>query len=444
MKKIILMLVLSILFIFQGPMVQAANMNILKEGVVKDPEKINIYFFWGEGCSHCAAQKPYLEELDKSSSKIDVHYYEVFNNRKNGDFFQKISKEFGTTAKSVPATFVGEKYWVGYDPNSTMQEIKEYIDSFGYETYVDKGFNVMKSTIKEDVTPSKPIANDDVKKTFSIFESEISVEGMPLVVSTFIIGFLDGLNPCSLWVLTFLLGMVAITKDRKKVLIIGFTYLGVAGITYGLSILGILNAFSYISHLRSIIVAVAIISALWGLVNIKDFFFFKKGISFTIPDKYKPKIYSKARNLIKADSSIKSLILGSAVMALGITLIELPCTAGLPILWSNIVVSQNIQEGLFLSLLGIYILAYSLLSIIIFLIVIFTMKISKITESQGRLLKLIGGLVMLSLSVILFFGMNLLNNIPGTIGLFLGIVIFSIITAKIYDKYVIDRDGKDK
>ena len=101
---------------------------------------------------------------------------------------------------------------------------------------------------------------------------------------------------------------------------------------------------------------------------------------------------------------------------------------------------------MFYLLFSVYILTYFLVEISIFLVVVFTLKINKFEEKQGRILKLIGGLIMVALAIILYFGLTVLENISQTIILFGIIIIVSLIIAEIYEKKVgfegEDKDGK--
>jgi thiol-disulfide isomerase/thioredoxin len=83
-----------------------------------DPNKITIYFFWGNGCPHCEEQKPFLEELKKKySDKIEIKMFETWKNPENVKLFQETAKKYDTTARGVPATFIQDEYWVGYSEN---------------------------------------------------------------------------------------------------------------------------------------------------------------------------------------------------------------------------------------------------------------------------------------------------------------------------------------
>ncbi len=92
-----------------------------------NPEKVTIYFFWGDGCPHCATQKPFLEELEQEyGNEIEVKMFETWKNPNNAKFFQEVAQAYGTTAQGVPTTFIGEEHWVGY-ADSMGQEMEQKI-----------------------------------------------------------------------------------------------------------------------------------------------------------------------------------------------------------------------------------------------------------------------------------------------------------------------------
>ncbi len=289
-------------------------------------------------------------------------------------------------------------------------------------------------SIKTIASGTPSIANASLE-VIKIFNFEIEVGSLPLFFATLIIAFVDGFNPCSLWVLTFLMGMVVMSGSRKKILIVGITYLIITSLIYGLFILGMINIISYITYLLWIRLVVAGIAIFFAIINIKDFFQFKKGLSLTIPDRYKPKFYKQVRDLRKAELSVPQLIIGSATMALGITLVELPCTAGFPMIWSSIMASHHPSTGTFTLLFIVYLLIYLLDELAIFLIVVFTLRMSKLEEKHGRFLKLVGGIIMLALAFVLIFNPMLLNDISGTIIVFVISFGVAIIIAKLDQRY---------
>jgi hypothetical protein len=136
-------------------------------------------------------------------------------------------------------------------------------------------------------------------------------------------------------------------------------------------------------------------------INIKDYFWYKEGLSFTIDDEKKPGLYKRIRKVMDAGDSMWGLIAATVVLAAGVSLVEFACTAGFPVLWTNLLVSQGVTAGTFVLLLLVYMLIYQLDELGIFFVAVFTLRSSKMEEKHGRILKLIGGMLMLTLAVVM-------------------------------------------
>lgn len=262
---------------------------------------------------------------------------------------------------------------------------------------------------------------------------EISTEDTPLVALTAMIALVDGFNPCSLWVLTFLLGLVVHSGSRKKTAAVGLTFLTVTSIGYGAFVYGLINVFSYVSHLMWIKAAVASVALVFGAVNVKDFFYWNRGLSFTIPDRFKPKIARELSETVRKDSLAMTLF-GTAVIAAGIVLVELPCTAGFPLIYSNILAERGVQTGFALVLLGLYMLIYLLDELAVFLGITYTMEKTRFEEKHGRYLKLLGGMIMIALAATLLIRPEMMETLSGTIYVFGSALILSGVIAYIYRK----------
>lgn len=246
----------------------------------------------------------------------------------------------------------------------------------------------------------------------------IDLSGQSLLVSTLIISFVDGFNPCSLWVLSVLLSITLQTGSRKKVLIVGTVFLLVTAVLYGLFIAGVFSVLRIISFLGWIQIVVALIAMGFALVNIKDYFWFKKGVSFSISDDKKPGIYKRMRGILRNSDSNWQLIGATVVFAAGIALIELTCTAGFPVIWSNLLASQGVDATTFILLLLVYMLVYLLDEMGIFLAAVFTLRSTKLEEKHGRVLKLIGGMLMLTLAVVMLVDPSMMNDITSSLIIF--------------------------
>jgi len=250
------------------------------------------------------------------------------------------------------------------------------------------------------------------------FIGEVDLEKQSLAVATLLIGFVDGVNPCSIWALTMLLAITLHTGSRKKVMIIGLVFITVTAGVYALFILGIFSALTLLSSMGWIQVVVSLVALFFAVVNIKDYFWYKEGISFTIADDKKPGLFQKMRKIVDASDSFWGLVGATVVLAAGVSLVEFACTAGFPVIWTNLLSAQKVTPLTFTLLLLLYLLIYQLDELGIFAVAVVTLKSSKIEEKHGRILKLIGGTLMLALSIAMLVDPFIMNNMSSSLIVF--------------------------
>ena len=384
------------------------------------PERfaVPIYFFWGDGCPHCANQKVFLERLEADHPNVVVYDFEVYNVPENRPLMTAMATAFGRPVTGVPMTFIGDEVWVGYN-DAMGRQMRAAVER--YETYaapdpVDR----VSPELRDQLAPPPPSPSEDGGELLLDVPlvGSVDVGHRALWLSTALIAFVDGFNPCSLWVLALLLAVVINTRSRKRVLLVGLTFLTITAAVYGLFIAGLFSIFSYVSFLGWIRVLVAGIALAFALINLKDYFAYKQGISLTIDDAQKPGIYRRIRGIMNAKASWPATLAATGGMALGVTLVELPCTAGLPVLWTTLLADAGVATGAFVVLLLLYMLVYLLDELLVFGVVVVTMRVTRIEERQGRVLKLVGGSVMLALALVMLFWPTLLESIGGTLAVF--------------------------
>lgn len=104
---------------------------LFAERVFASEKETNIYFFWGEGCPHCAKEKPFLEKLEQKYLEGKVYDFEVWYNSKTRDLLIEAGKKLNANVSGVPFTVVGEKYFIGwYDEKSTGAAIEDAVGAF--------------------------------------------------------------------------------------------------------------------------------------------------------------------------------------------------------------------------------------------------------------------------------------------------------------------------
>lgn len=385
-------------------------------------EQVVIYIFWGEGCPYCRAERAFLDELKAYYPQIIVREYEVYSSEINRVYLSEMLARHGRTPSGVPTTFIGDRYWIGFS-DRVARQIEEAVIACSQTACVDPGIGVVpiepQLALEDASVGGDTAALASAENTIALpLIGEINLAGLSLGLSTALIALVDGFNPCSLWVLSLLLALVLNSGSRRKTVIVGLTFLTATSAVYILFIVGLFSVFSFVGFIGWIQVAVALLALVFALINIKDYFWYKKGVSLTIADKHKPKIYRDMRGLMTGDKSTLGLIGATAVMAMGITLVELPCTSGLPVLWTNIIASHEVAALTFVLLLGLYMLIFLADELLVFGSVVFTLRASKFEEKQGRLLKLVGGMVMLALAIVLLIDPAIMNDITSSVLVF--------------------------
>jgi hypothetical protein len=236
----------------------------------------------------------------------------------------------------------------------------------------------------------------------TLFGRTLTLEDVGLPAFTLAMGLLDGLNPCSMWVLLLMISLLAPLNDRRRMFAIAGTFVLIQGIAYFLFMTAWLNLFLFIGLSRASQLAIAAIAIAVGLINLKDFFAFGRGVSLSIPEKAKPGIYNRMRAILHAES-LPAAIVGAIILAWLVQIVEFLCTSGFPALFTRILTLREMDAVSYYGYLLLYISAYMLDDLVILTIGVVLLSRHRLQEREGRWLKLISGLVMVGLGIYLIY-----------------------------------------
>ncbi len=378
-----------------------------------------IYLFWGDGCPHCAAEKPFLEELAAANPSIEIRAYEVWSSDSNRELMFKMAAAYGFEPTGVPTTFIGSQYFVGFS-DVIQEQIQAAVDVCLASGCPDAGAGIIDGKASDVVTgPVQPEVIDPNASYIDVpLLGRIDLNTQSLTISTLLISFVDGFNPCSLWVLSMLMALSIHTGSRRKVLLIGLIFLTVTAGIYALFIVGLFSVLKVVSFVGWIQIVVALVAFTMAIINIKDYFFYKEGVSLTISEKDRGSLLPKMRNVLAKSDNFWGLAGATVVLSAGVSLVEFSCTAGFPVIWSNLLTAHNVSTGTFIGLLILYMVIYQLDEMAIFGTVVVTLKSSRLEEKHGRILKLIGGALMLTLAIVMLIDPKIMNNLSSSLLVF--------------------------
>jgi len=409
-----------------------AILLLLPVSAKADEKVINIHLFYGNGCPHCAAEEEFLSDYLKDRTDVKLYKYEIWYDSHNQELLSKVQKEMGTTNKNgVPFTVIGKKTIVGYADGVTDEQIKDAINYYLNNDYRDyageitgkvKKTEVKEDTIKdesktEDKKENKIEKADDTKDSDQTDENvtvpvlgKINAKKVSLPILAVVLGFVDGFNPCAMWILIFLITMLFNMKDRKKMWILGLTFILTSGIVYLMFMLAWLNLATFISKIAFIRLLIAVIALVVGLINVYKYIdsLKKKDEGCDVVDKKdRKKIMEKIISITHEKKFIIAL-LGIMVLAASVNIIELMCSIGIPLLFTQILAMNNLSTFSYMIYMFIYIFFFLIDDIVIFVISMVTLKVTGLSTKYTKYSHLVGGIIMLIIGLLLIIKPELL------------------------------------
>lgn len=349
-----------------------------------------LLFFWGIGCPHCEEAKPFVERLPREIAGLSVERIEVRRDRAGRDRFLRVVRELHIQAPGIPLFVYGKHYVIGFNPGVTEDQVRRMIRG---ERSAVAG--------RASSEPLEPVVLPWVGK--------VDPSQMSMPAFTLLVGLLDGVNPCAMWVLLVLLGILLRVRSRRRLLLFGSVFVVMSGVVYFLFMTAWHGLFQLIGLSRVITIGLGVIVLLMGLLNLKELVWFKKGVSLTIPDQAKPGLYRRMRGVANA-ASLPAALVGVTVLAFLVNLIELGCTLGLPAVYTRILALRvDLPVSVHYGYLALYNVAYVVPLALIVLVYVTTLHRFAMGERGAKVLKGVSG------ALLVVFGLLFIVS-PGLLG----------------------------
>ena len=370
----------------------------------KEDDKITLYLFYGDGCPHCAEEKLFLDEIEDKYENFEIVKYEVWKDKDNQQFLDKVKVELGIERSGVPVTIIGDTYMVGWS-EALESRVTRAIRFYKQNDYVDVIEQIKNGTYERPAVEENEFEKEEEKSdedaTVDVpLIGKVNLKNVSLTTAGVILGLIDGFNPCAMWVLLFLISMLIGIKNKKRMWIIGITFLGSSALVYMLIMLSWLNIVVSVATsiwLRNIIAVVAIIG---GVVNLVNYFRHQDSGCSVVDEKKRKSVFARIKKFTQEKSLILALI-GVIALAFSVNIIELACSAGLPLVYTQLLAINNISGvGSFFYVL-LYIFFFLLDDLIIFFIAMKTMEVTGFSTKYSKYSHLLGGLLMIAIGVLL-------------------------------------------
>jgi glutaredoxin len=362
-------------------------------------DQVTIYLFSVKGCIHCLEEKKFLTKLEKKYPNIKVVEIELTGKKENQEIFKKVASQLNVKVAGVPFTVIGNIPIVGWhDEVLTGATIERAIQEVQDRRLPDVTAPFLSPDEELPVRAEGPQRPESL--TLPII-GVIETKHLSLVLLTVIIGALDGFNPCAMWALIFLIGLLLGMENRKRMWALGGLFIGGSGLVYFLFMAAWLNVFLFLGFVVWIRVVIGSIALAAAALNFREYFRDKSG-SCPLGGEKRQSWRAKIQTAIE-HKSFWLAAAGIFLLGVAVNLVELFCSAGLPVVYTQILTLSRLPVWQYYAYLSLYILVFMLDDLIVFAVAMLTLQHIGIGARYKRFANLIGGGVLLLVGLLLIF-----------------------------------------
>ena len=340
-------------------------------------------FYYGEECPHCHEEMKFLDKLEKKFPDLEIQKYEIWHDKTNREKLEKKLKSLNYKFRGVPINIINDTVIDGFDSvKTTGKEIQKCI---------------IKNFFPEQ---SSEIINCEKDKfVYTIpWLGEINFSTWKWPSISISLGFIDGFNPCSMWVLVTLIAILVNLDDRKKLILIGSIFILASFIVYGIALVGWFIIFDFIKFLGPIQWILGFLSSAAGIYTIYLAAKNPTGACTTTSSDTKKTISQKIQRWAH-EPKFWLMCLGMIALAFAVNLIELVCSIGIPPIFTGLLSISGVTVIEKWMAIFLYLVFYMLDDMIVFGIAVWSMKL-KIFSGKGHFyLQLTGGILLLILGI---------------------------------------------
>jgi thiol-disulfide isomerase/thioredoxin len=366
----------------------------LGEQPLPQGKEFTVHVFYLPTCPHCAEQKPIINELSQEMANVSFVMYDA-STPEGSALFYSLASEAGLDISrlGVPTTFVGKKALVGvHSKQEIMAEIINCQTNCAKEKSETESYQPGATALKEFDVPF-------------IGRTDLTTVSLPLLA--IILGLIDGFNPCAMWVLVYLIGLLLEVNDKKKAWVIVGCFVLASGILYFLFMTAWLNAFLLIGYVRAITILIGVIALGGGVVSLKEYFTTKGALACKVGDEEShEKTVSRMRDIVLQPLTIP-LVISIVTLAFVVNSIEFVCSSAIPAVFTQVLALNELPTMHYYAYIALYDIFFTLDLVILGVL---TLAFgSMLGEKYAKYCKLIGGVIMAALGLIMLFAPQLLR-----------------------------------
>lgn len=377
--------------------------------VFAEGKTLNLYLFYGEGCPHCKNMHNYLDEYLEDKDDIKLYEYEIYKNVDNANKLRDIMNMLDVSEGGVPFLIIGNNVISGFVDNITDERIRNTINFYKNQRFKDEVgiyLGVVEDNFEE--YDEKIIYEETIEDIGVSSNLKKVLEKSPLFIIAMLIGLVDGFNPCAMWILIFLISMLLDVKNKKRKWILGLTFIISSALVYFVFLMSWLELSIFLNKVGFIRIGISVCAIILGTISLLKYMStIGKDGCVVVKKENRKRIITSIKNIIKEKSFILA-ILGMMVLACSVNIIELFCSLGLPVVFTQILSMNEVGLGMRIVYSLVYVFFFMLDDMLVFFISMKTLELKAISNKYSKYSSLIGGLIMMIIGMLMLYKPELL------------------------------------
>ena len=348
----------------------------------------NIDFFFLPGCPHCEEQRPFNDKLAEKYS-VQIVEHNAATPAGSALLSEKLAELGIEDEPDFPITIIAiseDQGWV----------------SGGWVSEETTGSEIEKALEQCLAGNCPPSAGEKPRDTIVLpWIGEIVLSDYSLPGLAVILGLVDGFNPCAMWVLVYLISLVAILKDRKRIWLIVGSFVLASGVLYFLFMTVWFETYrQFIGQLTAVTIVIGLIAMGGGILQVREVIKTKGAIVCEVTDEESRKKTMTRIQRIVSSPITWGTIMGIIALAFSVNLIEFACSAAIPAVFTRVLSLASLTNLQYYGYILLYVVVFMLDDAVIFGTAAFTLT-SNLGERYAKYFRPVGAAILIILGVLL-------------------------------------------
>jgi len=353
------------------------------QGTSSTDEGFEVNFFHIPGCSHCEKQAPFNEKLANTYPSIQIIEHDATTPAGSALLSEELEELGIEDEPAFPITIFGNQVFGGWESEETTgRDIEEALQQCLAGT-------------------CPPPTGEEPRDTIVLpWIGEIVLADYSLPALATILGLVDGFNPCAMWVLVYLISLIATLRDRKRIWLIVGSFVLASGILYFLFMTAWLNAFLFIGFVKPVTVVIGLVALGGGILQIREFIETKGAIVCEVTDEEsRKKTMTRVQKIVSSPITLGT-VAGIIALAFAVNSIEFVCSAAVPAIFTHVLSLAGLTTFQYYSYILLYVLFFMLDDLIIFGTAAFALS-SSLGERYAKYFRPVGATILIILGLLL-------------------------------------------